>query len=131
MKSDQIVFAKVEVKVSVGIETVRNLFTCAIEGGSSYWCEKIRPLNEDEKTSVMRDPTIYMTKGFYAWEEESSDDKPRKKKVIETDIVKALELMALRYPDTHFKNALDDSAMDAETGDVFLQLCLFGEVVYG
>ncbi len=30
----------------------------------------------------------------------------------------------------HYKNILEDNA-DAETGDVFLQLCVFSDVIYG
>jgi hypothetical protein len=44
-------------------------------------------------------------------------------------ITKGLQIMADQYP-RHFNNFLDDNA-DAETGDVFLQCCLFGKLVYG
>jgi hypothetical protein len=42
---------------------------------------------------------------------------------------KAVQLMAEKYPG-HFKNILDDND-DAETGDVLVQLALFGELVFG
>jgi len=37
--------------------------------------------------------------------------------------------MAEKYP-RHFHNFLEEND-DAETGDVFIQCCLFGEIVYG
>ena len=48
-----------------------------------------------------------------------------------------LQLMADRkdmkgkqIPDRHFKNLATDNE-DAETADVFMQLCVMGEIVYG
>ena len=114
------------VNMSVDVEVIKNLFSCAIEGGSTYWCEKIRPLSTDDE----REYEDYMLDGFYLWEEESSDDKSRKKKVTKSKIEKALQIMATKYP-KHFKDALDESRVDADTGDVFLQLCAFGKIVYG
>ena len=44
-------------------------------------------------------------------------------------IRKGLRVMAEKYP-RHFHNFLEEND-DAETGDVFIQCCLFGEIVYG
>jgi hypothetical protein len=44
-------------------------------------------------------------------------------------IKKGLNLMAKKYPE-HFADFLEEND-DAITADVFLQLCLFGEVIYG
>ena len=121
-------FGAVTLTMPVKKETVRELFTCAVEGGSNYWCEKIRPLDEAD---IKKPYYEYMLNGFYVWEEESSDDKPRKKKVTHAMILKGLQIMAEKYPDHHFAHAMDEGRMDADTGDVFLQLCVFGEIVYG
>lgn len=121
-------FASVRVEMEVSKETISNLFSCAIEGGSTYWCTKIRPLSKDDK----RDAEKYMLDGFYIWEEEASQDHGKTKHIVSKDrIIEAVKLMAEQYPNSHFKDALDDSVMDAATGDVFLQLCTFQEVVYG
>jgi len=44
-------------------------------------------------------------------------------------IRKGLRVMADKFP-KHFGDVLDEND-DAETGDVFLQCCLFGDVIYG
>jgi len=44
-------------------------------------------------------------------------------------IVKGLGLMATKYP-RHFSNLVADGG-DAETGDVLIQLAVFGDIVYG
>jgi hypothetical protein len=45
-------------------------------------------------------------------------------------IDRGLQVMSDQYPE-HFSDAVSESNMDAGTADVFLQCCLFGEVVYG
>jgi len=44
-------------------------------------------------------------------------------------IRKGLQIMADKYPH-HFRDAMAEND-DAITGDVFLQCCLFDEIVYG
>jgi hypothetical protein len=44
-------------------------------------------------------------------------------------IKKGLVVMATKYP-KHYRNFLKEQS-DAETGDVFIQCCIFGELVYG
>jgi len=44
-------------------------------------------------------------------------------------IVKGLGLMATKHP-RHFSNLVADDG-DAETGDVLIQLAVFGDIVYG
>lgn len=122
------VFAMAKVEFEITKKTIADLFCCAIEGGSNYWCEQVRPLDKDDKRGFME----YMLEGFYCWEQESHDDKPRKRKVTPNKIKEAIEMMEAKYQ-RHLKDALldDGVSMDADTGDVFLQLCCFGDVIYG
>ena len=46
-----------------------------------------------------------------------------------TTMKQGIQIMADKYPE-HFANVINEND-DAETGDVFLQCCLFGEVVFG
>jgi hypothetical protein len=121
-------FIIVNAPVKVSEEVISNLFTCAVEGGSDYWCGKIRCLHEDDKKKSYDQ---YMVNGFKAWMIEPH----YKDKLIYTctvdDIKAAVKLMVEKYPETHWLNMMSETSMDAETGDVFLQLCLFKEVVYG
>lgn len=50
-------------------------------------------------------------------------------KLTPESIARGLQVMAREYP-WHF-NHVGTSEEDAETADVFLQCCLFGEIVYG
>ena len=47
----------------------------------------------------------------------------------EKEILRGLEVMADKYPN-HFGDAIAGND-DATTGDVFLQCCVFGDVLYG
>lgn len=127
MKKDD-VFMKVPTKVPVTRETIANLFCCAVEGGSNYWCSKIRPLDKEDKRGFME----YMMEGFYVTVPDEEEGTKEVHKVLPVDIQHALEIMGEQY-DWHFRNAVDNDgvSMDAETGDVFLQLCTFKELVYG
>lgn len=58
------------------------------------------------------------------------DGFPEGKNTLDRDSLKeGLSLMAEKYP-KHFSYFMDENE-DANTGDIFLQLCVFGEVVFG
>jgi hypothetical protein len=44
-------------------------------------------------------------------------------------LITGLHLLAEKYP-KHFNDFVTENE-DADTGDIYLQLCLFGEVVFG
>lgn len=128
MKQKSEVFATGKIDLEVTRETIEDLFSAALDY-SYYWCVKIRPITEDNSKKYV---SQQMPDGFYAWEDEEENGKLKKHTVTTKKIKEAVELMAEKYP-RHFRNAvLDDGvAMDAETGDVFLQLCVLGDIVYG
>jgi hypothetical protein len=125
----------IEVKASVRIpnQKIMDLITTAIEGGSNYWAKFKFPNNyKDNYQSYEQIP-------FQGGNIEVYD--------IETDellgylnsasIKVGLQLMADRkdlkgkeVPARHFKALATDNE-DAETADVFMQLSVMGEIVYG
>ena len=125
----------IEVKATVRIpnQKIMDLITTAIEGGSNYWAKFKFPNNyKDNYQSYEQIP-------FQGGNIEVYD--------IETDellgylnsasIKVGLQLMADRkglkgklIPSRHFKNLATDND-DAETADVFMQLSVMGEIVYG
>lgn len=120
-------FHKVITPIEVSIDMVQNLFECAVEGGSNYWCAKIRPLNEEDNKLPY---DAYMLKGFKVTLDEPMDDSNKITYEVTTENIKeALEIMAKEYP--HTWSCMLDDLTDAETGDVFLQLCAFKELIYG
>lgn len=125
----------IEVKATVRIpnEKIQDLITTAIEGGSHYWAKFVFP------------PDYKQNYGSY--EQIPFKDGNIEVYDIETgellgylnraSIKVGLQLMADRkdlkgkqIPARHFKNLATDND-DAETADVFMQLCVIGEIVYG
>jgi hypothetical protein len=133
---------KFEVKVTheIKLEDVANLLVSAFEGGSNYWYnikEVIKPKDEDLYRSFRENGELeYFPKYIsYPLSEggalviEDSEDCQAPSLLNLVSIQVGLRLMATKHPE-HFENFISDNA-DADTGDVFLQLCLFGEIVFG
>jgi hypothetical protein len=58
------------------------------------------------------------------------DDKEHHGKILNISTIKiGLQVMAVKYP-RHWQDFIQENA-DACTADVFLQCCLFGEVIFG
>lgn len=103
-------------------QTIADLMTTALEGGCNYWVSRVVPVYNTHKDysqpecyhSKMR-PRVFIV-----------DEQP-----YELDwgaIHRGLSVMATNFP-AHFADIISDNE-DAITGDVFLQCCLFGDVVY-
>ena len=125
----------IEVRATVRIpnQKIMDLITTAIEGGCRYWAKFIFPNDYKEK---------YQNYAEIPFNNENIEVYD-----IETDellgylnrmsIKVGLQLMADRkdlkgkqVPARHFKNLATDNE-DAETADVFMQLAVMGEIVYG
>ena len=125
----------IEVKATVRIpnQKIQDLMTTAIEGGSHYWAKFVFPNHYKDK--------------YQSYAEIPFKDGNIEVYDIETDellgylnrasIKVGLQLMADRkdlkgkqIPARHFKALATDNE-DAETADVFMQLSVMGEIVYG
>jgi hypothetical protein len=130
-----------------GKEDIVDLFVDALEGGSNYWYE-LRHLPEElrYKAKEMGQPISeaigeYILNGgyiqFYDGEEEYDDDDYQEihseKGLLGTvdmnSILDAITLIKKDYPEV-WENILDEQ-YDANDADIFLQLCVMGEVVFG
>ena len=115
---------KVNIQHEVTQEQIEDLITCAIEGGSNYWYR----IESDTKGDYSK--TALTVKGLVISNHMVLDeDKPRQGVLNIDSIASALRLMASKHP-----NAINDvitGNADAYTGDIFLQLAVFGEVLYG
>ena len=135
----------------IPVDRVQDLLCCALEGGSNYWyrIEKfIEPTeflnycdsrsNHDEKPDfkpeVFRhidyptNPGGSIIVSDYHGVEGDVKSMTKTKLNIKS-ISKGLKIMAEKYP-RHYGNFTSDNE-DAETGDVFLQCCVLGTLVYG
>ena len=105
--------------IELSNEQIVNLFITACEGGSNYWCKKLTPYKDKG------DAYESMLEGFSLIDGESG----KTHRVIPKDIKEAVTLMATKYPN-HFADLINEND-DSVTGDVFLQLCVFKDIIYG
>lgn len=149
-----------EIKIEMPEQRIQDLLCNAIEGGSNYWyriekyhypnkcpiCGEITPLRHcigDKPAHPIMD-TVPQTKedlgiefehlelpfkGGYIEFSDLEDEEAEHKNLTIEAIQRGVKIMAEKYP-RHFGDWLSEND-DAITGDVFLQCCLFGEVVYG
>jgi hypothetical protein len=133
------VVTEISVKVPITKQLISDLLCSAFEGGSNYWyCidEFIAPTEMSWQTDpeqVFQHLDYPLNDGGALIISDKEDDEPVKgKKTYRLDlesITKGLQVMAEKCP-RHFADMVSED-FDATTGDVFLQCCLFGEVIYG
>lgn len=128
------------VQLEISDDQMRNLLVSAFEGGSNYWMF-IKGL-EYPKGKTKKDYEKSVKDGDHYWQipyvlpfvkgggvvlqdVESDDTWTLTKEKMEEGV----RVMAVKYPH-HFKDLMTENC-DADTGDVFLQCSLFGELVYG
>lgn len=128
-------------------EDIINLFVDALEGGSNYWYHiKHLPKDVVYQINELGTPTSeaigqHILKGgyiqFYDAEGEDDEDDYQQQHsdkdllgTVDMDsILEAITLVKRDYPEV-WENILDEQ-YDANDADVFLQLCVMGEVVFG
>lgn len=116
-------------------QRISDLLCSAFEGGSNYWyiiTANIKPA----KLTFRTDPDHIYPHLDYPLNDDGAlmigdlEDDSRPPIRLDLDAIgKGLALMARTQP-RHFGDFLAEND-DASTADVFLQLCLFGEVIYG
>lgn len=121
-------------KVTIEMEEQRlnDLLCNALEGGSNYWYRIENYDQSEHECEFLSD--IPMAGGTLTFTANGDDER----EVIHgcdmwtltrEHMVKGAQTMAEKYP-RHWANVVNEND-DGETGDVFLQCCLFGEVIYG
>lgn len=138
---------KLQLSLAVADKRLRDILCNAFEGGSNYWyfiedtvCPPGTTLEDFFEGGSRQDPENYF---HYAellpLEEggaliirtlENDEINGHKSRRLDRDtIAKGCAVMAEKYA-RHWSNFVTEHD-DAETGDVFLQCCLFGEIVFG
>lgn len=123
---------------NVSFQRAADLLCCAIEGGSNYWAEIVK-VKEPKEFSFLMDSDLggenpkpylsdYPFNGGSITFSDGEGDMPDTTLDLEA-IKKGLQVLATEHP-SHWKDFLNENE-DADTGDVFLQCCLYGEVVFG
>jgi len=120
---------KIKIEVEVSDQRAGDLLCSAFEGGSNYWyfIEQVSPSSAG---------AYYHEKPFdhNGWVKIRTLEHEEVNGQLEWLLDRAacergLTLMAEKYP-THWSDFISEND-DATTGDVYLQCCIFGEVVYG
>lgn len=127
---------KITVETTVPVGRIADLLCCALEGGmAGQWaCHTETVLGSDDSGldkegwsalgGIYRAP---LTSDGYLMFEDEEDGQTYK--LNRDNIAAGLQKMAEEYP-TSWGDFIAENE-DAITGDVFLQLCLLGDVVYG
>jgi len=120
---------QVMVPVPITGQMVDDLLITAFEGGSNYWIDNIRLFNQDnEQVRGHGDNPTQSLSSIVVVQQETLEEVTLFMPPS-TCIERGLKFMAEKYA-RHFANLMIDD-IDAETADVFLQCCLFQEIVYG
>lgn len=132
--------------IDVDIQRIADLLCSALEGGSNYWYMieefnppkdtdliMIEPFSHDEQhknKELFRHLRYPLSNGgSLIISDATASEEPASRTLDLTTIANGLQTMADKYP-KHFADFLTEND-DAITGDVFLQCCLFDEVIYG
>jgi hypothetical protein len=118
--------AKVEIEVPMA--RLWDVVESGFHGGINGWCRKVTPINVtriSERPDNLDDNLGDMAK---EWRIHPADDD-LSYTLGEAEMQKALALMAKEYP-WHLNDILT-KRYDAATGDAFIQLAIFGKLIYG
>lgn len=143
MKTPTLPTISIEVTQKVDLQRIEDLLCGAFEGGSNYWyniegyvqpneltfkgdCLDLLKKGEDPM-KTFRYLTYPLNEGGAVLISAEGEDEKHILNLV--SIKKGLQTMAKKYP-RHFNDFMQEND-DACTSDVFLQCCLFGEVIFG
>ena len=118
----------VQITIEISDEILLTLLCTAFEGGSNYWYADVAKHNP---------PTCADTENCHHWSQWNpvyggsvivTDDESKKHTIDRAVLQRGIQIMAQKYCQ-HFADAINGND-DSTTGDVFLQCCCFGEIVY-
>lgn len=127
-----------KVETLIKAELVADMVISAFEGGITYWAAKARPVEPCEDCVTYEDKCPwYARASLYEGDfkiriqqhEEHTKDAGLDVFMTPASVQQALTTMAEKYPD-HFSNMVSGN-WDAATADVFVQLCVFNDIIYG
>ena len=117
--------------VDIPDQRIKDLLCCAIEGGCGHWCgikDYIIASDADTSTVEYKHLDLPFIEGCGVLVHDTTDATLSPVLIDCVSIESGLKDMAEDYP-VHFDNFMKENE-DAETGNVFMQCCVFGEVIY-
>jgi hypothetical protein len=124
-------------QVEVPMRRVADLLCCAFEGGIGYWAcitGYVKPEDSGgRRRRFMGDAPKYIDYPLSpcgaALIEDVEDEDHKQYRLDILAVERGFKVMQQKCP-KHFANWLVEND-DAITGDVFVQCCIFGDVIYG
>ena len=117
--------ASFDVKMSFTAERLQDLLVSGFEGGVGYWC-RIDGVSPPHLAGVPYLKVPFFPNGMLLLRDiVDGKDLSLNREALEAGLAK----MCLKYP-RHFSRFVNEDE-GAETGDVFIQCCVFGEIRYG
>ena len=127
-----------DVRYTLPVERISDLLCSALEGGSNYWYhieQFIKPINFNNSEEGTTEEKCFRHLDYPINEGGAlmisvPEDEDGKLYCLDLQSIRSgMKVMAKRYP-RHMMDLIREND-DACTGDVFLQCCLFGEVIFG
>jgi len=134
-----------KVTTTISVKAIQGLLCTAFEGGVGYWARIKRydygAVNKMEFAAggignphafnpYCTVPTFEGCALIVEEFDETTGEGTTERRLDRDAIQRGLVLMPAHQPPRHWVNFIDENG-DPETADVFLQLCLLGEIVYG
>lgn len=132
----------IQLQLNIKMQRIADLLCSAMEGGIGYWARidkykepsqpvDLKPFEDDSVIGKTVYPHIHypLTPDGAVIIKDVEGNENKKYTLNMKAIKKGLNIFAEKCP-RHFGNWLSEDD-DAITGDVFVQCCLFGEIVYG
>ena len=116
-------------------DNIINMFIGALEGGSNYWYylkrvpAEVRQIMKQENLAFSEAIGRYILDGGRVVFHDAEDHDEVLGYVDMSKITKALEIIKNEYPDVY--EAIVEEQGDAGTDDIFLQIAVMGEIVFG
>ena len=123
---------EVVAKIQIEEQRVQDLLCCAMEGGSDYWIQsykKVYPAGQTKASLGITYPHLELPFKGGSLVIDSGEPDYNGKVLDMAAVRRGLHLLADKYPKL-WADFMQENE-DADTGDVFLQLCLFGSVIFG
>jgi len=122
-------FTTIDVQVQIDHQRIEDLLAGAFEGGSNYWCRVEELVRGPEQTKNESRYIDYLISSGSILLRDVEDEEETEWVLDMNRTRNGLARLALDE-ERHWDDFQKEND-DADTADIFLQLCLFGEVVYG
>jgi hypothetical protein len=116
-------------------ENIIDIFVTALEGGSNYWYyiptipNGVRDIMDETGMATSEAIGQYVLKGGYVQINDAEDEEEVLGNVDMDGLLDAIQKVKTEFPDVY--NNIIDEEYDADDADIFFQIAVMGEIVFG